>query len=304
MTPVSLAVGLVWMALGLFGAFSYTHNYLVYRGFNPPRDPPQVARGRLLEVPFYSRAMRQRRKYLIYLPAGYGAGGQRGARYPVLYLLHGSPGWPKQFIDIARAGVIQDVLMAARQVRPFLMVMIDGRDGSYTSDTEWADTGHGRYASLVLDAVRAVDARWPTAPGRASRAIAGNSEGAYGAMNVALHQLATFGVVEAWSGYYLQRRAGPFKRATTTQLRENSPAAYVGSLGPNLRRWPLHAFVYTGRTDEARDQSRAFAKALATVGANVSFAVDSGRHDWRLWRAQMPDMLRYADRWVFARPGT
>ena len=82
---------------------------------------------------------------------------------------------------------------------------------------------HGRYESFVLDVVRAVDARWRTVPDRAHRVLAGNSEGAYAAANLALRHPATFGAFEGWSGYYRQTRTGVFKHASAARLRANSP---------------------------------------------------------------------------------
>jgi enterochelin esterase-like enzyme len=298
MKRVAVVVGLAWLIVGLVGAFSYAHNYYVYRGFTPPHDPPHVQVGKAVVVSFRSRALRARRSYVVYLPAGYAAAAARGARFPALYLLHGTPGGPRQFLDIARVGVLQDMLLARGQAHPFLIVMPDGRDGSYASDTEWADTRHGRYESFVLDVVHDVDTRWPTLPDRAHRGIAGNSEGAYGAMNVGLRHLGTFGVIEAWSGYYVQTRSGPFRHAPPALVRANGPARYVASLAPRLRRDRVQAFVYTGDGDEYRAQSLAFAHALAEAGGWVSFADFHGRHDWRLWRQHAPAMLRFADRWL------
>jgi len=250
---------------------------------------------------FPSRALRQRRSYLIYLPAGYDAMAAAGDRFPVLYLLHGSPGRPRSFVDIAQVTVDVDVLLAAHRIRPLLIVMPDGSDGSFESDTEWANTPHGSYEGFVLNVVSAVDARWPTQPIRSSRALAGNSEGAYAAFNIALHHLGTFGIAESWSGYFKQRRHGPFKHVPRSLMTVNSPLKYVASLAGALRRRPLHALLYVGEVDRDLDQSRKFATALAAAGGDVHYAEYPGRHSWRLWRSQAPNALVFADRWFGVR---
>ena len=290
---VVAAVALAWFAGGLYGVASYGHNYYVYRGYDPPHDPAHVARGRLVAARFYSRALRARRSYLVYLPPGYSP----TSRYPVLYLLHGAPGWPRQFIDVANLGVDLDVAIAGRALRPFLLVMVDGRNGSYRSDTEWANTSHGHYESVVLDTMRAVDARWPTLADRADRAIAGNSEGAFGAMNVALHHLSDFGTVESWSGYFRADGSRPFARADAALRRDYSPADYVGSLARQLHRLPLHAFLYVGMSDADRSRSTTFAGQLHAAGAGVRYTEYPGRHSWRLWRDTAPAALAFAGRW-------
>ena len=287
------AVVLAWLGIGLYGVASYGHNYYVYRGYDPPHDPAHVAGGRLVTAPFYSPALHARRSYLIYLPPGYSP----ASHYPVLYLLHGAPGWPRQFIDVANLGVDLDVAIAQGRLRPFLLVMVDGRDGSYRSDTEWADTPHGRYESVVLDTVRAVDARWPTLPDRADRAVGGNSEGAFGAMNVALHHLDVFGTVESWSGYFRAGADGPFAHTGAALRLAYSPADYVRALSRRLHRLPLHAFLYVGRADADRGQSTTFAAQLHAAGATVRYSEYPGRHSWRLWRDTAPAALAFAGGW-------
>jgi S-formylglutathione hydrolase FrmB len=283
-----------WLVVGLVGAWTYGHHYYVYRGFPRPKDPPGVAHGRLVTVHFFSPALGSRREYTVYLPPGYSRAAARGRRFPVLYLLHGSPAQPREFVDAGDLTVAADVAFSRRHVRPFLIVLPDGRDGTYTSDTEWADTPHGRYASFVLDTVRAVDTRWATLRARRDRAIGGLSEGAYGAVNIALHNLDRFGVVEAWSGYYTQTPTGPFRHASRAELAANSPAAYVPALAGRLRALPLRAFVYGGRQDPDTSQLMPFATELRATGASVVARIYPGRHDWRLWRSQMPHMLAWS----------
>jgi enterochelin esterase-like enzyme len=283
------AAVLAWLVAGLYGVASYGHNYYVYRGYDPPHDPPHVSGGRLVTGHFYSQALDARRSYLAYLPPGYSP----QARYPVLYFLHGTPGFPRQFVDVANVGVDLDVAIAHGALRPFLLVMVDGRNGSYRSDTEWT----GRYERLVLETVHAVDARWPTLRDRADRAVTGNSEGAFGAMNVALHHLDTFGTVESWSGYFRAPRSGPFAHAGAARLRASSPADYVTSLAGRLRRLPLHAFLYVGMADADRGLSTSFARQLHAVGVRVRYTEYPGRHSWRLWRDTAPVVLAFAGRW-------
>jgi enterochelin esterase-like enzyme len=295
MKPLAtIVVSIAVLAGGLFGAWAYGNNYYVYRGYAPPRNPPGVAPGRLVAERFYSPALHAPRSYKVWLPPGYAAGAARGVRFPVLYLLHGSPGRADLFINAAGLGVALDTLVAHRATGPFLVVMPNGSNGTFRSDTEWANTRHGAYESFVLDVVHAVDARFATKADRTHRAIAGNSEGAYGAVNIALRQLGTFGVAESWSGYFTQTPTGPFKGATSTRLRANSPAAYVGSMRARLTRQPFYALLYSGRRDPESKLMPGFAARLRAAGGHVDVSVPPGAHTWKLWRAEMPAALRYA----------
>src|ERR1700733_9030471 len=82
------------IAAGLFGLYGYIHQYTLYRGFGPPT--PTVApalRGKIVPLTITSRALGgKRERILVYLPTGYAT--QPLRRYPVLYLLHGTPGSP------------------------------------------------------------------------------------------------------------------------------------------------------------------------------------------------------------------
>ena len=283
-----------WLLVGVLGLYRYGHDYAIYRGFAPPHDPTGVAKGRLVRVQFHSTALGSVQKYLIYLPPGYAAAAARGARFGVLYVLHGSPGGPRLTITAGALGVRLDSLVARHLVRPFLVVMPDGRDGSFLSDTEWADTPHGRYASFVLDLVRAVDARWPTIANRGHRVLAGYSEGAYGAANITLQNLGTFGAFESWSGYFRQTRAGVFAHAPAATLRANSPVEVVAGLRGAIARRPLAAYLYSGAQDRHVGLDASFAAALRAAGVSVVARTPPGRHDWALWRHEMSASLRWA----------
>jgi enterochelin esterase-like enzyme len=294
-----LAVGIAALGViagGWYGAWSYGHDYYLYRGFTPPSDPAGVAQGKLLAERFHSPALHAERRYRIYLPPGYWDAAARGTRFPVLYLLHGSPGRPDLFITAGALGVALDTLLARHAMAPMIIVMPDGRDGTLRSDTEWANTRKGSYESFVLDVVRAVDRRWSTKADRTHRTIAGNSEGAYGAVNIALRHLDTFAVAESWSGYFTQTATGPFKHEPQALVQANSPTSYAPSLAPRLAREPLSILIYGGRKDAVTRETPAFAAQLRRAGVTVTVRAFKGKHDWRLWRNQTPMALTYAAR--------
>src|SRR5204863_4119909 len=131
-------------------------------------------------------------------------------RYPVLYLLHGFPGRPAAFLDTVRLGVVEDVLTATHRAQPLILVMPSGSTGTFV-DKEWADgyRPNESWATFVArDLVRAIDARYRTIQAGAGRALAGLSEGGYGALNIGLAHPGLFRVLESWSGY---ERADPLR---------------------------------------------------------------------------------------------
>ena len=211
----------------------------------------------------------------------------------MLYLLHGSNSNGETYIDVGRAGVALDELMAAQRTRPFLIVIPLSTDRSIKDDTEWANAGDGRFESETLEVVRQVDEHWPTLADR-SAASSPDCRWVARAFNIGLENLREFGALESWSGYFTQARAGPFSAATPAMLRFNSPATYARTIAKPLRRLPLHVFLYTGREDPLAPRQGAFAAELRGLGAVVRTAEPSGLHDWALWRREMPDALLYA----------
>jgi enterochelin esterase-like enzyme len=297
-----IAVALAgWLAAGLAGLAAYVYGYDVHRGFGAAHTPAGVPRGRLQVVAFRSPAIGRTERYLVYLPPGYARAAARGKRFPVFYFLHGAPGRMTSLTDVDAAQVTANELIAHHRIRPLLMVAPAAVQGLY-GDTEWANSPAGRWMDDVVAVVHDVDRRFATLADRRDRAIAGDSEGAYGAVNVALHHLGLFSVVESWSGYYWQSRSTVFAHAPAAEIEANSPAAEVRGRTAEIRRLGLRAWIYQGRQDPTDPaQTVHFAAALRRAGAQVRFRFFPGGHDWALWRHETPRMLTAASRW-FATP--
>ncbi|HSC04288.1 MAG TPA: alpha/beta hydrolase-fold protein [Solirubrobacteraceae bacterium] len=280
---------------GLSGAYSYGRDYWLHRGFTTLVQLHRAGTGRLESVTFYSRALHRNADYLVYLPPHYSA----RHRYPVYYLLHGMPGQPKVFVDIANMDVRLDNQLSLGRARPMILVYPDGRiGGSVFSDSEWANTGSGRFESYVIEVMNNVDHRFATLPYRADRVIAGFSAGAYGAINIALHHPADFGNVQTWSGYFVQTPTGVFAHAGRAALAYNSPIEYIGRLGHALARYPLRVFIFTGRQDGDSRQQPAMVAALRADGAQVQARTYPGGHDWSVWYPRLNEMLDLASQYA------
>jgi enterochelin esterase-like enzyme len=298
--PPRALVALVTVALGivgLVGAYSYWEAYYQHRGFATVAFLPHARHGQLQTVHFYSPALHRTADYLVYTPPGYDADPARPTRYPVYYLLHGSPGRPVVFTDIAQLPVRMDNLISLHRMRPMILVFPDGRIGGSTySDSEWANTPSGRLAAYVVNVVHDVDHRFRTVARREDRVIAGFSAGAYGATNIALRNLRVFANLQAWSGYYVETRTGVFGHAGAATLRANSPLDYVRRLKALIAKEPLRAFLFVGRDDDDSPQTGPMASALAAAGGSVTWALYHGGHDWQLWHAHLDQMLMLASR--------
>jgi len=204
----------------------------------------------------------------------------------VMYLLHGVPGRPAAFLETVRMGVVEDELVALHRARPLILVMPFGSTGSFT-DKEWAN-GVGRnqgWATFVSrDLVRAIDRRFRTIASPRGRALAGLSEGGYGALNIGLHHPREFSVLESWSGYARADDIGSIFGHRRTLLRANSPLDTLAASARALRRGHVFVWFYSGTDDRFRPQNAAFAAALAAARVPHRFRVVRGGHNWALWR--------------------
>jgi enterochelin esterase-like enzyme len=276
---------LAFVAVGAVGVLRYTRGFWLYRGFPPPRDPTYVSvKGTTARVYVVSPALGGRRQPVdVYLPPGYAAS---TVRYPVFYLLHGFPGRPGAFLQTVRAGVVEDVLVARRRIRPFILVMPFGSTSTFT-DKEWVDgiRPHEGWATFVSrDLVREVDSRFRTIRSGSARAIGGLSEGGYGAIDIALHHPGEFRTVESWSGYELADPIRSIFGHDRLQLADDSPLLQVAGKAAALRAAHTYFWFYSGSTDRLLGQNRQFAAALHRLEIPYRFLVRRGGHNWALWR--------------------
>jgi enterochelin esterase-like enzyme len=274
--------------VGFVGVDRYARNYWLYRGFPPPHDPAYVTQAGTQEhIKVRSAALGSRSQDVyVYLPPGYSDNPTR--RYPVLYLLHGFPGRPLAFMLTVRMGVVEDELVAKNLAQPVILVMPFGSTGTFT-DKEWANgVGPGEdWATFVArDVVHAIDSRYRTIADRAGRAIAGLSEGGYGALNIAFQHPDEFGVVESWSGYEQAAKIRSIFGRDTRDLAANSPVLTLPHVARTLRRDKTFIWFYTGHGDQDARENQSFAADLRRLRVPHDFLEPSGGHNWALWRGE------------------
>jgi enterochelin esterase-like enzyme len=253
---------------------------LVLPGFAPVAQEP--AGGQLLAGTFPGTA----RPGYVYLPPRF----DRSRRYPVVYLLHGLPGSPSEYVGGTELGKFADTEIAGGKIRPFIAVVpAAGDDERY--DGEWAGPWE---TALVHRIVPWIDAHLPTIPAASGRIVAGLSAGGYGAVNTALRHLGLFGTAESWSGYFTPLRDGPFKDADKATLDANDPTLVALTEASTLRS-RLRIFVSTGPLHShwfKPQDTIDFANELSRLGVPVALRDFKGRTDQ--WRLQLDTGLVWA----------
>lgn len=231
---------------------------------------------------------------LVYFPPQYFS--QPTRRFPVVYLLHGSPGSP---IDWFRAAKAADAgLTVARAGHPVILVA-PRASHDWSDDSECVDRPNEHIATyLVKDVVREIDARFRTIATRSARAIAGNSAGGYCALNLGLRNRDEFSTVIDLSGFDRPTHDGGLKGLFGSRpdlaavAAANTPVDYVPTLNPTptIRLW-----LDCGRSDTtARRDTVNIAQKLADRGFDVVLRLRPGGHDYGVWRPALVEGLNWA----------
>jgi len=224
---------------------------------------------------------------LVYLPPGF----DPSRRYPVVYLLHGLPGSPSEYLQGAGFLAAADQGIADSTLEPFLAV-IPAAGPSRVYDGEWA--GPWEHA-LVDQVVPWVDAHLPTLPAAADRVLAGLSAGGFGAVDIAVRNPTVFGNAASWSGYFTPLHDGPFKDAPPALLAANDPVDLVRAHADELRGGQIRFFLSTGPYHShwfRPQQTVDFAQELAGLRLPVEFrryADEKG-----VWTKQLTAGLEWA----------
>jgi len=248
-------------------------------------SPPQT-----VSVECRSTALDGTLPTFAYLPAGYRSG---STRYPVIYFLHGLPAGP----DSYKMNTFVADAVAASGRHAIVVAPQGARDQD--SDREYLDWDADEDWPVAIshDLPQCIDKRFRTVQSRFGRALVGLSAGGYGAFNIGLRTLSTFGAVESWSGYFVATDpAGD--RILDLGSPKAKRAAQVPSgndLKDEVTTWPALIAFYVGAQDSRfLNMNEQFDSALTKSRVTHVFRIYPGGHSGALWRSQAPDWLGMA----------
>ncbi|GAC1356069.1 MAG: alpha/beta hydrolase-fold protein [Herpetosiphon sp.] len=235
------------------------------------------------------------RSFLIYLPPGYDGTQQS---FPVLYLLHGAPGGPGDWLRGGGIDQTLDALISVGRIPPIIAVLADG-NGGLSGDTEWANSADRSIRvedHLLHEVVPFIDKHFRTRADRDHRAVGGYSTGGFGAANLALHHPELFGYVLSMSGNFLAAPTWTGQdmwAGDPLAKRFNSPILYAPQV-PNVQT--LHLYLAVGTSDTTNDtyhQTQQFDLVLDCLRVPHHTDYDPGGHSWGFWRAHFVAGLDY-----------
>lgn len=209
---------------------------------------------------------------LLILPVGYESSRRR---YPVVEMLHGSPGSPSDVITGLDPLAIPSV--------PYIGVIPDGH-GPVVRAGAYADTSRQRLGTAVSDNLRA----WVDHHYRTDRHwnVAGLSEGGYGAAYLGSRTRGQYDSVCAMSGNFTPQGA-VFSHETQVARDAATPLLHVRADGPRT-------LLIAGASDRPSVQELLrYARALRAVGQPYQSVIAPGGHSWELWHREFPLCLQF-----------
>ena len=259
------------------------------------------------------------RDVYVYLPPQYFQKAYAHYKFPVIELLHGSPGNPETWISVLDVIPTFLSLLEAHPSDASVLVMPDTDGGQQYGLQCLNNPGGIQDMTFVAEDLPDYISRFVRVqpPGRAW-GVAGYSEGGFCAANIALQEPARFGAAGVISGYFApiqsQVPAGnkPGGKPYTTnvfaghpaQQLVNTPSAFITKVPLGVQ---LPAFWFAAGAEDKADVSGAAGfrqqllarelleeRELLRPGQPVPFMiVPNGGHTGNVWRAALGPMLAW-----------
>lgn len=240
-----------------------------------PHDFQDVPHGRVTLHWYQSKALGVRRALQVYTPPNYEA--DPAARFPTLYLFHGSGDNEATWVANGHAHWILDNLIAQRRARPMIIVMTDGHAADPSGDRRGNLDAFER--DLLQDVMPLVAKQYRTHEEPAQRGIIGLSMGGNQSLIIGLRHADRFAWVGGMSSAVMMNAES---EADTTKL--------IGDGSVLTRRLKL-LWIACGREDRLLGGNQKFADALAAKKVPHQWVITDGGHSWPVWRKYLTEFL-------------
>jgi len=255
-------------------------------------DTKQVPHGAVAAVTYYSTALGKFRRIHVYTPPGYETS---TVKYPIFYLLHGAGDCDEAWTSVGRAGFILDNLIAAKKVKPMVVIMPAGHTNTPPSAAGAGAAGpmDDFARDFVTDIMPYAETHYRVLADRAHRAIAGLSMGGSQTLNIAflnLDKFAYIGVFSSGATLGGGRGAAPAPGAAPAAAPAPAgPSAWETSHAANLDNAALKKgtrliWLSTGVNDGLMANTKSTVEMLKKHGFEPQFKESPGAHTWLNWR--------------------
>ena len=265
--------------------------------------PDAAKNGRLISLDLAGQESQINRTGLVYLPPQYFQGRYASFRFPVMELIHGSPGQPYDWVGALHVTSALDTLVSKHHALPMILVMPDINGGVQMPSSQCLNGRPGPQTDtyLTVDVPADVVAVFRAQPLGPHWGIAGYSEGGFCAANLALRHPASYGAAASMSGYFQPLPidgTDPFSGNAVARL-ANDPMWLAERHGAGQ---PLPAFwLMAGKSDHADVLSaRTMSTLLRPVERVPVVLVPRVGHTFAAWIPAVPKMLTWASPRLYA----
>lgn len=221
---------------------------------------------------YYSKPLQRLRSLRVYTPPGYDK--HPDARYPVLYLFHGTGDTEATWTDFGRAQFIIDNLIADHKAQPMLIVMPDGHADLREEEGIHAANFYKFEKEILQSVIPFVDSEYRTRAEADGRAVCGLSMGGMQSLFLGLNHTESFAWVGGMSAY--------IPEAETMC----APAFKDPQLNAKLKLlW--HSI---GKDDYLFKEYAKFDALLEAHHIKREFRITEGQHEWHVWRQYLADL--------------
>jgi enterochelin esterase-like enzyme len=245
-------------------------------------DVRDVPHGEVREHWYFSKTTAAWRRIFVYTPPDYDQ--NLKARYPVLYLQHGSGEDERSWSVQGRVNLIMDNLIAEKKAKPMIIVMEKGyavRPGEQPPPSRSNFVG-ALDDVFIKDLIPMIDLTYRTKANRENRAMAGLSMGGMQTFAITLNHLDTFAYIGGFSGV-----GGGFGGGTIDAKTVNN-GVFADAAAFNKKLQLVWLGIGTAEPKQIHDSVQNYHDALEQAGIKVVFYESPGTaHEWQTWRRDL-----------------
>ncbi len=250
----------------------------------PPRltEFTDVPHGVVQRLIYPSVSVGHSRPVIVYTPPGYESSGD--TQYPVVLLLHGYGDDETAWIEVGRAHLIADNLIAAGKIEPAIIVIPYGHpvpiEAGERPDYYFGHNNDLYEQDITKDLLPFIEQKFHVRSDAAGRSIVGLSMGGGHALDTGLKNIDKFSSIGAFSA------ATP--QLTVEDLMKQYPSLSGSEPAANSLK---HLWIPIGDKDFLLERNDKFAEQLKHAGVKHEYLKTEGGHEWKLWRDYLPQFL-------------
>jgi enterochelin esterase-like enzyme len=247
-----------------------------------------------------SKILKSDRKYAVYLPPGYETSTES---YPVLYLLHGSGGSQKDWIQLGNLFYIANTAINNGPAIPMIIIMPDaGTDRRTYFNTISGDWNYEDF--FFKELIPYVEKSYRVKSEKRYRAVAGLSAGGGASFIYALHHPEMFSsscpisanvgifTLDVARQNYNKNYPGIADTTIVHYYRQHNVIGLVNDM-PNEQKGAVRWYIDEGDDDPLYEGNCLVHIAMRKKEIPHEFRIRDGDHNWAYWREALPAVLQF-----------